>query len=123
METQGKNDGKILIVEDEDAIRLTLRDYLRKKGHDVIVASDGVGAIKQLLDNPVDIIITDYRMDVLGGDYWIKFLQRYCAKEAVLITSGFLRPDFPIPFEVIYKPFDYAELEERIRRIRAGADA
>lgn len=123
METQGKHDGKILIVEDEDAIRLTLRDYLRKKGHDVIVASDGVGAIKQLLDNPVDIIITDYRMDVLGGDYWIKFLQRYCAKEAVLITSGFLRPDFPIPFEVIYKPFDYAELEERIRRIRAGADA
>lgn len=123
MEMQGKNDGKILIVEDEDAIRLTLRDYLRKKGHDVIVASDGVGAIKQLLDNPVDIIITDYRMDVLGGDYWIKFLQRYCAKEAVLITSGFLRPDFPIPFEVIYKPFDYAELEERIRRIRAGANA
>ena len=44
-------DGTILIVEDEDAIRLTLRDYLRKKGFDVLVASDGVGAIKILLDS------------------------------------------------------------------------
>jgi DNA-binding response OmpR family regulator len=40
----------ILIVEDEDSIRLTLRDYLKKKNHEVIVASDGVGAIKQMLD-------------------------------------------------------------------------
>ncbi len=117
---ESKKPGTILIVEDEDAIRLTLRDYLRKKGHEVIVASDGVGAIKQLLDNEVQIIITDYRMDVLGGDYWIKFLQRYCPDKLVVITSGFLRPDFFIPFEVIYKPFDYSELEERIRQLIEG---
>ncbi|HAE22929.1 MAG TPA: response regulator [Spirochaetaceae bacterium] len=123
---ESKKPGTILIVEDEDAIRLTLRDYLRKKGHEVIVASDGVGAIKQLLDNEVQIIITDYRMDVLGGDYWIKFLQRYCPDKLIVITSGFLRPDFYIPFEVIYKPFDYSELEERIRQLveaRPGGDA
>ncbi len=117
---ESKKPGTILIVEDEDAIRLTLRDYLRKKGHEVIVASDGVGAIKQLLDNEVRIIITDYRMDVLGGDYWIKFLQRYCPDKLIVITSGFLRPDFYIPFEVIYKPFDYSELEERIRQLIEG---
>lgn len=105
----------ILVVEDEDAIRLTLRDYLEKQGHRVLVASDGVGAIKQMLDNRVDVIITDYRMDILGGDYWIKFLKVYCGDKTVFITSGFLRPEFPIPFEVIYKPFDYAELEQRIQ--------
>ncbi len=104
----------ILIVEDEDAIRLTLRDYLSGKGYTVHVASDGVGAIKQLLDHPVDLIVTDYRMDVLGGDYWVKFLKEYCGRQKVLITSGFLRPEFPIPFQVIYKPYDYAELEQLI---------
>ena len=57
----------ILIVEDEDAIRLTLRDYLKKKGYEVLVASDGVGAIKLMLDNEVDLIVSDYRMNVLGG--------------------------------------------------------
>ncbi len=123
---ESKKEGSILIVEDEDAIRLTLRDYLRKKGHDVLVASDGVGAIKQLLDNEISVIITDYRMDVLGGDYWIKFLQRYCSDKLILITSGFLRPDFFIPFEVVYKPFDYSDLEERLRQLsgtRADGDA
>lgn len=104
-------------MEDEDAIRLTLRDFLRHRGYEVLVASDGVGAIKQLLDNNVDVIISDYRMDVLGGDYWVKFLQRYCSDKKIIITSGFLRPDFRIPFEVVYKPFDYSELENLVDRL------
>ena len=108
--------GLILVVEDEDSIRLTLRDYLVKKGYEVLVASDGVGALKQLLDYEVDLIVSDYRMDVLGGDYWIKFLRKYCPATRIIITSGFLRPDFDIPFDVVYKPFDYGELEARIAR-------
>jgi DNA-binding NtrC family response regulator len=107
--------GIILIVEDEDSIRLTLRDYLRKKGYKVLVASDGVGAIKQLLDFSISVVVTDYRMEIFGGDYWIKFLKKYCPDLKVIITSGFLRPDFEIPYEVIFKPFDYAALEEKVR--------
>lgn len=104
----------LLIVEDEDAIRLTLKEFMLRKGYNVLVASDGVGAIRQLLDNEVDLIISDYRMPSLGGDYWIRFLQKYCANQKVVITSGFLSPEIPIPFPVIYKPFDYGELEEKI---------
>jgi len=73
-----------------------------------------VGALKQLLDFEVDLIVSDYRMDVFGGDYWIKFLRRYRPAKHIIITSGFLRPDFEIPFEVVYKPFDYQDLEDRI---------
>lgn len=107
-------DKLVLIVEDEDAIRLTLRDYLMKKGFNVVVASDGVGAIKQILDHHIDIIVSDYRMNILGGDYWIKFLNSFCQDKKVIITSGFLRPDFEVPFEVLYKPFDYAQLADMI---------
>jgi DNA-binding response OmpR family regulator len=106
---------RILIVEDEDAIRLTLRDFLKKKGYTVVVASDGVGAIKQLLDEEINIIVTDYRMQILGGDYWMKFLQRYCTDKKVIITSGFLNPGYSIPFPVLYKPFEYSQLEAMIR--------
>lgn len=109
----------ILLVEDEDAIRLTLRDYLERQDYSVLVASDGVGAIKHLLDNDVDIVVTDYRMDVFGGDYWIRFLQTFCSDLAVVITSGFLRPEIPIPYEVMYKPYDYAELVEMIEKVLA----
>lgn len=106
----------LLLVEDEDAIRLTLREYLDRKGYDVHVASDGVGAIRQLLDNQIDMVISDYRMPSLGGDYWIRFLQQYCGNQKILITSGFLSPEIPIPFNVVYKPFDYGELEVMIAR-------
>jgi len=108
----------ILVVEDEDAIRLTLRDYLIRKGYKVFVASDGVGAIKQLLDNEeIQVIVTDYRMDILGGDYWVKFLDHYCSDKDIFITSGFLRPEFPIPFKVFYKPYDYSDLEGALASI------
>lgn len=101
----------VFVVEDEDTIGLTLHDYLEQKGHDVLVASDGLGAIKQLLDHEVVVIVTDYRMDGLGGDYWIKVLDRYCDHRWVIVVSGFLQPDVELPFTVLHKPFDYADLE------------
>ncbi len=106
----------LLIVEDEDSIRLTLRDFLKRKGYTVLVASDGVGAIRILLDHDVDLIITDYRMSVFGGDYWVRFLQRYCKDKNVIITSGFLKPEISIPYKVVYKPFDYSEIEAIIAK-------
>jgi len=108
---------KILLVEDEDSIRLTLRDFLKRKGYDVFVASDGVGAIKILIDKEIDLVISDYRMDILGGDYWIRFLQEFCKVKHVIIISGFLKPDFKIPFEVVFKPFNYEDLDNIIIRM------
>ena len=105
-----KTDFLVLLVEDDDDIRLSLRDYLKAKGFTVMVSSDGVGAIKILLDNKVDVIVSDYRMDVFGGDYWIRFLRTFCPSINVVITSGYLRPDFNVPYPVIYKPFDYGEM-------------
>jgi DNA-binding NtrC family response regulator len=107
----------VLIVEDEDGIRLTLRDFLARRGIPVLVASDGVGAIKQLLEHQIRVIISDYRMDIFGGEYWIKFLERYCKDCSIIITSGFLRPEFSIPFEVMYKPFNYESMALRIEKL------
>ncbi len=107
----------VLIVEDEDSIRIPLKDYLTRMGFTVLVASDGVGAIRQLLDFPVRIIITDYRMDTLGGDYWMRFLQRFCVDVKVLVTSGFLKSDLPLPFEFLPKPYSFKELEARLRAL------
>ena len=107
----------ILIVEDEDAVRLTLRDYLKKIGYDVYVASDGTGAIQQLLDHEIDLIVSDDRMSVFGGHYWIRFLARYCTDQKVIIASGYLHPDFSIPFPTVRKPFDSGDLAKLIEEM------
>ncbi len=110
----------VLIVEDEDAIRLTFRDFLQESGFSVLVASDGVGAVKQILDHDIRVIITDYRMSVFGGDYWIRFLERYCSDKKIIVTSGFLRPEFPIPFDVVYKPFHYGDIVKMLQSEKDG---
>ena len=104
----------VLIVEDEDSIRLALRNYLVRKDLTVFVASDGVGALKIMLDNEIDVIVTDYKMEILGGDYWIKFLNQYCADKKIIITSGFLRPNFKTSFPILYKPYQFDELSKLI---------
>ncbi|NNM67206.1 MAG: response regulator [Spirochaetales bacterium] len=107
----------VLLVEDEDSIRLALKEYLDSVGIQSLVASDGVGAIKHLLDYEVKVIVTDYRMDVLGGDYWIRFLQRFCPHLRVLLTSGFLSNVGKLPYEVLPKPLIFSELEARVRSL------
>ena len=104
----------ILVVEDEDAIRLALRDFLVKKGHTVVVASDGAGAIEQLLDHEIDVIVSDYRMSILGGHYWIRFLERFCPEKKIIIMSAYLDSDLDHPFPVVKKPFEFEDLSRRI---------
>jgi len=50
---------KILVVEDEHAIRLALKGLLRREGHDVSVAEDGDVAIDRLREEVFDLVITD----------------------------------------------------------------
>jgi DNA-binding NtrC family response regulator len=105
----------VVIVEDDDEVRLTLRDFLVSRGYDVEVASDGVGAIRLLIDHDVSAIVTDYRMDLLGGAYWMRFLKRFLPGMPIFVVSGFLDPDFEVPFPALPKPIDFDALEELIR--------
>ena len=101
----------ILLGEDEDDNRLSLRDFLKHQGFTVHVASDGIGAIKQLLDHAVDSIVTDYRMDGFGGDYWLRFLRSFFPDKKVIVTSGYVGPEATQSFPLVSKPFDYGLLE------------
>ena len=112
----------VVVVDDDDDIRLSLRDFLKSRGYRVEVASDGVGAIRLLIDHDVSAIVTDYRMDLLGGNYWIRFLQRFVPELPVILISGFLDPEFTVPFPMFSKPFDYDALEERIRKRLSEVD-
>ncbi len=50
---------KILVVEDEHAIRLALKGLLRREGHDVSLADDGDMAVEKIREEDFDLVITD----------------------------------------------------------------
>ena len=57
---------KVLFAEDEVLLRLMLCDVLRKSGFQVFEAADTAEAIAILRTTPVDVVITDLHMRVVG---------------------------------------------------------
>jgi len=57
----------LLVVDDEDDIRVLLQMYLGPAGYDVRTANDGLEALERLADTHVDLMLLDLRMPKLDG--------------------------------------------------------
>ena len=104
----------VLVVEDEPAIRMILRDYLAGEGYHVLVAEDGEQAFAILASKPhLDLMVTDFRLP--GGISGVEI-----AEPAVK-----LRPDLKVIFispitrkaPILAKPFDLDTLHEQIQAL------
>lgn len=79
---------RVLVVDDDEAIRLSLIEVLRKAGCRVLVASDGIEAIKILDTAPVDIVITDNHMPRMSGLDLIRWIQAVLPRVPAVLISG-----------------------------------
>ncbi len=88
--------GTILLVEDDRSIRRYLEVILQRAGYKVIVASDGLEAIKAaMVPSAVDAVVTDAIMPHLNGYELCRFLRRHpkLRQLPVVILSGLERAD------------------------------
>lgn len=58
---------KILVVDDEVKACKLLKRFLEAKGHEAVTAGNGIEALKELGNGPVDLIITDILMPEMDG--------------------------------------------------------
>jgi len=84
--------GRILIVDDEEDIRKTVRLILTKAGYDVVEAEDGEAGIKAIGsgDNPlmVDTIICDMQMPKVNGMEAVAFFRQQYPMVPVIVLTG-----------------------------------
>lgn len=66
---------RILLAEDDRALRRFLEVILERAGYKVIPAADGLEAMKLALSTPIDIVITDAMMPNLSGYEFCRFLR------------------------------------------------
>ena len=66
---------RVLLVEDDRSLRRYLEVVLRREGYDVIVATDGLEAMRAALTLPLDIVVTDAIMPNLNGYELVRFLR------------------------------------------------
>ena len=82
----------VLVVEDEDAVRIGIRRLLQDEGYTVLEASNGAKAL-QLLDEmeagAVDLVLTDLRMPVMDGRELAAALARRHPSLPIVFMSGF----------------------------------
>jgi len=65
----------VLLVEDDPALRRYLEVVLERAGYSVIPAGDGLEAMKSLLAEPVDVVVTDALMPNLDGYELCRFVR------------------------------------------------
>lgn len=80
--------GRILVVDDVDAVRESLRLALERAGYEVVEAADGEAALSIAQDAPADAVIADLWMPRLDGIDLLKALRRARPNLKVIAISG-----------------------------------
>ena len=113
----------ILVVDDEPAIRETLKMALAFEGHTIELACDGPEALKKLAEQKFDIVFTDLKMPEMPGHELARCIKnKYPYQVVIMVTAyaGFLSPPQekktnPVDF-FLEKPFELKTIVSAVRR-------
>ncbi len=118
-------EGKILVIDDEEALRLVMEIALAEAGFEVLTAGDG-GEGLAIFSAPgadISLVILDLMMPVLGGEETFRRISNLQPDTPVLLISGFSEQEAVKKFAgsglagFLQKPFLPSTLIEKVRRI------
>ncbi|NOY27069.1 MAG: sigma-54-dependent Fis family transcriptional regulator [Oligoflexia bacterium] len=96
--------GRVLVVDDDQAVRSALRINLSKAGWDVTLAKNGEEALSALRDRPLDVVLTDVMMPVMTGmDLLPRVRERWPSTRIVVMTG-------------------HGSVQDAVAAVKAGAD-
>ncbi|MDQ7784157.1 MAG: response regulator [Desulfomonilaceae bacterium] len=82
---------RILVIDDDDAIRELFKKMLERAGHQVVDAFNGRDGIRKFVEDPAELVITDIFMPEKEGLETIRELRRVCPEVKILAVSGGIR--------------------------------
>jgi DNA-binding response OmpR family regulator len=113
---------KVLLVDDDDAVREMMTITLAHKGFEVVAANCVTDALQHIAAESFDVLITDLHMPNPGDGFTVVTAMRHSQPKALtLLTSGF--PDVQSAMaailleadEIIVKPFEIGKLADLLR--------
>ena len=122
---------RILVVEDEPAIALGLKDDLEMEGYEVVVAGDGITAARRAREEAFDLILLDVMLPGKDGFEVCRELRHAGLRTPIfLLTAKTQEAEKVLGFDLgaddyVTKPFGTRELRARIKALlrRAAGDA
>lgn len=116
---------RILVVEDEESVRVLLNDVFRTGGHEVTVATTGAEALKSLDAKEFDLMVCDLGLPELSGLHVARWVKEFRPNMPVIIATGFAGMIAEEDYnkaridEVISKPYAVADVLMRANAILA----
>ncbi|HSD34412.1 MAG TPA: PAS domain-containing protein [Alphaproteobacteria bacterium] len=117
--------GTILLVEDEDAVRLFGARALRNKGYEVLEARSGEEALELMAgeERAIDLLITDVVMPRMDGPALIRAVRERWPRMKVIYISGYAedafrkRLDETGAIHFLPKPFSLKQLAGKVKEV------
>lgn len=106
---------RILVVDDDQSVRVAMAGILSDLGYDVAVAADADEALVLLQDSTVGLVLTDLNMPGMDGLSLARCIKKDSSTPVVLITASDRRSVEPrlkdsVVDSVLFKPFRVDEL-------------
>jgi two-component system, OmpR family, response regulator RegX3 len=113
---------RVLVIDDEPAIRDAVGYSLRAEGFDVDVLADGEAGLAAALDDTYDVVVLDLMLPGVSGTDVCRRLRAESAVPIIMLTARGAELDRVLGLEIgaddyVTKPFSMAELIGRVRAI------
>ena len=114
---------QILIVDDEEQMRLAMETVLARLGHVVFKAHNGKQALETLSQSKIDLIISDMKMPVMTGDELLAQVHKKHPQIPIVMITAYGTIEQAVEamkngaFDFITKPFAAEDLEEVVSRV------
>jgi len=114
---------RILVVDDEEAMRESLNDWLKEDGYEVGLAASGQEAIDLIRREPWEVVLLDLKMPGMDGLETLKHLKEVRPDAEILMMTAYATVDTAVQamkegaFDYLVKPFDPDEIEILIKKI------
>jgi len=111
---------KVLIVEDEESLRIIMRDYLQMLGFETLEAEDGESALEKFKENKdIKIAFVDYGLPKMMGDELIEKIYEISKEVKFVLVTGFVdvevKGKLPSGTKFLRKPYNLSQIEEIVK--------
>lgn len=119
---------KILVVDDEETLRMLIVDTLEDEGYEIEEASDGEEAVTKMTANEYDLVLLDYMMPGLSGIEVMRKVRELPNKKEMkilMLTAKTQKQDIELAYEAgatsfLSKPFSPKELVKLVGDLLNG---
>jgi CheY-like chemotaxis protein len=116
---------RVLVIDDEELVRMQLRRLLELRGYQVDEAADGASGVAAQAAKPADVLIIDMTMPDIDGAEVVRRIRAAGSNVAIVLSSGYqaqtaaerLEPGSYQAF--LPKPYSLAELVQTLELARA----